>query len=151
MRPRVDRMHAYGLTRLHSTTPMAADGAICSGARCVLHAVSPNLAWAPTKHDPDAPPSQGIAAPVPIMRRTVDVKTIVMPAKGADVFIAPNANVMGDVRLGAKSSVWYGAVLRGEWASMRVQDTMLLRMAAPYTLHSLACMPRRRCQQHLCG
>ncbi len=30
------------------------------------------------------------------------------------VFIAPGAVVLGDVRLGAQSSVWYNAVLRGD-------------------------------------
>ncbi len=34
--------------------------------------------------------------------------------KGEDVFIAPNATVIGNVRLGDESSVWYGAVLRGD-------------------------------------
>lgn len=32
---------------------------------------------------------------------------------GSDVFIAPNAVVAGDVELGNKASVFYGAVLRG--------------------------------------
>ncbi len=31
-------------------------------------------------------------------------------------FIAPTASVMGDVTLGEDSSVWYGAVLRGDMA-----------------------------------
>ena len=31
-----------------------------------------------------------------------------------DVFIAPGATVVGDVRLGSRSSVWYGCVLRGD-------------------------------------
>ena len=31
-------------------------------------------------------------------------------------FIAPGAAIMGDVTLGADSSVWYGAVLRGDMA-----------------------------------
>jgi len=36
------------------------------------------------------------------------------PALGEGVFIAPSATVVGDVRLGDGSSVWYGAVLRGD-------------------------------------
>jgi carbonic anhydrase/acetyltransferase-like protein (isoleucine patch superfamily) len=32
---------------------------------------------------------------------------------GKETFIAPNAAVIGQVELGNKSSVWYGAVLRG--------------------------------------
>ena len=31
-------------------------------------------------------------------------------------FVAPTASVMGDVTLGPDSSVWYGAVLRGDMA-----------------------------------
>ena len=31
-----------------------------------------------------------------------------------DVFIAKNATVLGNVRIGSQSSVWYGAVLRGD-------------------------------------
>jgi carbonic anhydrase/acetyltransferase-like protein (isoleucine patch superfamily) len=33
-------------------------------------------------------------------------------------FIAPTATVMGDVTLGEDSSVWYGAVLRGDMAAI---------------------------------
>jgi carbonic anhydrase/acetyltransferase-like protein (isoleucine patch superfamily) len=36
------------------------------------------------------------------------------PALGKNVFIAKNTTVIGDVTLGAHSSVWYGAVLRGD-------------------------------------
>ena len=36
------------------------------------------------------------------------------PTLGKGVFIAPKATVVGDVRLGQDSSVWYGAVLRGD-------------------------------------
>jgi carbonic anhydrase/acetyltransferase-like protein (isoleucine patch superfamily) len=30
------------------------------------------------------------------------------------VFIAPGAVILGDVRIGAQSSVWYNAVIRGD-------------------------------------
>lgn len=36
------------------------------------------------------------------------------PVLGNDVFVAPNASVIGDVKLGSGASVWYGAVIRGE-------------------------------------
>ena len=36
------------------------------------------------------------------------------PSVEADVFVAQGAIVVGDVTLGAQSSVWYGAVLRGD-------------------------------------
>lgn len=34
--------------------------------------------------------------------------------KGKDVFIAPNATVLGNVKLADKVSVWFGAVIRGD-------------------------------------
>ena len=36
------------------------------------------------------------------------------PQLGTGVFIAPSADVLGDVTLGDDSSVWYQAVLRGD-------------------------------------
>ena len=37
-------------------------------------------------------------------------------------FIAANATIVGDVTLGAQSSVWYGAVLRGDINSIEIGD-----------------------------
>ena len=34
--------------------------------------------------------------------------------KGTNVFLAPNATVIGDVSIGNESSIWFGAVLRGD-------------------------------------
>jgi len=36
------------------------------------------------------------------------------PQIGDNVFIAPTAALIGDVRVGAGSSIWFGAVLRGD-------------------------------------
>ena len=44
----------------------------------------------------------------------------VRPTLGRDVYIAPNASVIGDVHLGDESSVWFGAVLRGDCFSIRI-------------------------------
>jgi carbonic anhydrase/acetyltransferase-like protein (isoleucine patch superfamily) len=44
----------------------------------------------------------------------------VTPELGAGVFVAPNASVIGDVVLGVDSSVWFGAVLRGDAFPIRV-------------------------------
>ena len=38
------------------------------------------------------------------------------------VFIAPNATVVGDVELGTDTSIWYGAVLRGDSGKITVGD-----------------------------
>jgi carbonic anhydrase/acetyltransferase-like protein (isoleucine patch superfamily) len=37
-------------------------------------------------------------------------------------FVAPSAVLVGDVRLGERTSVWYGAVLRGDLAPITVGD-----------------------------
>jgi carbonic anhydrase/acetyltransferase-like protein (isoleucine patch superfamily) len=43
-----------------------------------------------------------------------------IPILGEDVFIAPGAHVIGDVVLGAKSSVWFNAVIRGDVFHIRI-------------------------------
>ena len=54
------------------------------------------------------------------------------------VFVAPNATVIGDVTLGALSSVWYGCVLRGDINSIaigdgtNVQDGTIVHLADNY-------------------
>jgi len=42
------------------------------------------------------------------------------PQISNDVFIAPNAAVIGNVRIGKGSTVWYGSVLRGDVNSIEV-------------------------------
>jgi carbonic anhydrase/acetyltransferase-like protein (isoleucine patch superfamily) len=44
----------------------------------------------------------------------------VAPRIAADVFIAPTAAVIGDVEIGAESSVWFHCVLRGDTNVIRV-------------------------------
>lgn len=57
------------------------------------------------------------------------------PLLGADVFIAPGAVVLGAVEMGAQSSAWYGAVLRGDinrivvGAQSNVQDGSVLHVS----------------------
>jgi carbonic anhydrase/acetyltransferase-like protein (isoleucine patch superfamily) len=43
-----------------------------------------------------------------------------VPVIAEDAFIAPNATVIGDVVIGAGSSVWYGCILRGDYNVIRV-------------------------------
>jgi carbonic anhydrase/acetyltransferase-like protein (isoleucine patch superfamily) len=60
------------------------------------------------------------------------------PKTTGAIFIAPNATIVGDVVLGAKSSVFYGAVLRGDIQSIRVgdetniQDNAVVHLADDY-------------------
>jgi gamma-carbonic anhydrase len=42
------------------------------------------------------------------------------PRIAPDAFIAPTAVVIGDVEIGARASVWFGCVLRGDTNSIRV-------------------------------
>jgi gamma-carbonic anhydrase len=44
----------------------------------------------------------------------------VAPGLGRDVYIADGARVIGDVHLGDEASVWFGAVLRGDYMPIRV-------------------------------
>ncbi len=43
------------------------------------------------------------------------------------VFIAPTASVLGDVTLGPRASVWYGAVVRGDMAPIVVGESTNLQ------------------------
>ena len=64
------------------------------------------------------------------------------PQLGAGAWIAPNATVIGDVRLGENASVWWNAVLRGDndpitiGADTNIQDGSVLHTDAgvPLTL-----------------
>lgn len=57
------------------------------------------------------------------------------------LFIAANATVVGDVVLGASSSVFYGAVLRGDIQEIRIgegtniQDNAIVHLADGYGAH----------------
>src|SRR5690606_11692004 len=42
------------------------------------------------------------------------------PDNSRALFIAPNATILGDVVLGEKASIWYGAILRGDINSIRL-------------------------------
>ena len=58
-----------------------------------------------------------------------------VPRVSDALFVAPNATVIGDVELGPRASVFYGAVLRGDIARIRVgagtnlQDNVVVHLA----------------------
>jgi gamma-carbonic anhydrase len=60
----------------------------------------------------------------------------VRPVLGRDVFVADTASVIGDVHLGDEASVWFGAVLRGDYYPIRigartnVQDNCVVHITA---------------------
>src|SRR5271156_710293 len=63
------------------------------------------------------------------------------PATAAALFVARNATVNGDVILGPQSSVFYGAVLRGDIHEIRVgegtniQDNAVVHLADAFGVH----------------
>lgn len=60
----------------------------------------------------------------------------VRPMLGKDVFVAPSATVIGNVHLGDEASVWFGAVLRGDYFPIRIgartniQDNAVVHITA---------------------
>lgn len=44
----------------------------------------------------------------------------------ATTFIAPSANIVGDVTLGSKSSVWYGATVRGDGNKVVIGENTMI-------------------------
>ncbi len=56
----------------------------------------------------------------------------IMPEISPDAFVAPTASVIGDVKIAADASVWFGAVIRGDEAPItigkgtNIQDNVVL-------------------------
>ncbi|MCP4359123.1 MAG: gamma carbonic anhydrase family protein [Chloroflexi bacterium] len=65
------------------------------------------------------------------------------PKIGKDVFIAPTAVLIGDVEVGDNSSIWFSAVIRGDFGPIRIgagcsiQDNVTLHVFAesPTIIH----------------
>lgn len=59
----------------------------------------------------------------------------VVPTIGEGVFLAPTAVLVGDVRVGDRANIWFGAVLRGDsshiaiGAECSIQDTAVIHCA----------------------
>ncbi|MFZ0381000.1 MAG: gamma carbonic anhydrase family protein [Solirubrobacteraceae bacterium] len=59
----------------------------------------------------------------------------VAPTIGEDVFLAPTAVLVGDVRVGDRANIWFGAVLRGDashieiGAGSSIQDNAVIHCA----------------------
>jgi carbonic anhydrase/acetyltransferase-like protein (isoleucine patch superfamily) len=45
-----------------------------------------------------------------------------MPVVGADVFVEQSAQVIGDVTIGARSSIWFNCVVRGDVNYIRIGE-----------------------------
>jgi carbonic anhydrase/acetyltransferase-like protein (isoleucine patch superfamily) len=63
----------------------------------------------------------------------------VSPTIGEDVWLAPNAVLVGDVRVGDRANIWFGAVLRGDGAGIEIgaessiQDNAVIHCAHDLT------------------
>jgi carbonic anhydrase/acetyltransferase-like protein (isoleucine patch superfamily) len=42
------------------------------------------------------------------------------PVIAEDAFVAPNATIVGDVRIASGANIWYGTVIRGDLAPIRI-------------------------------
>lgn len=61
------------------------------------------------------------------------------PAIDPTAFIAPSAAVIGDVTIGAHSSVWFGAVVRGDFQPIRIGSSTNIQDNA--TIHVMRDVP----------
>jgi carbonic anhydrase/acetyltransferase-like protein (isoleucine patch superfamily) len=58
------------------------------------------------------------------------------PVIDPSAFVADNATIVGDVHVGARSSVWFGAVLRGDVFHIRIgEETSIQDNAAIHVTH----------------
>ena len=46
----------------------------------------------------------------------------IMPEISSEAFVAPSADIIGDVKIAADASVWFGAVIRGDEAPIRIGE-----------------------------
>ncbi|HEY8272115.1 MAG TPA: gamma carbonic anhydrase family protein [Pseudobdellovibrionaceae bacterium] len=53
------------------------------------------------------------------MKTTISVRGFT-PQIASDVFVADNARIMGDVKIGLESSVWYNVTIRGDVMPIRI-------------------------------
>ncbi len=63
-----------------------------------------------------------------------------MPKIDPTAFVAPNATIVGDVTIGPEANIWFGAVLRADWGSIKVgartsiQDNAVMHIEIDTTL-----------------
>lgn len=61
---------------------------------------------------------------------------VILPVKGVhpqipeDCFVAPNATIVGDVKMGKECSVWFNAVVRGDVNSIEMGDKINIQDGA---------------------
>jgi carbonic anhydrase/acetyltransferase-like protein (isoleucine patch superfamily) len=52
------------------------------------------------------------------------------PEMGVNCFVAPNATIVGDVKMGDDCSVWFNAVIRGDVNSIRIGNKVNIQDGA---------------------
>jgi carbonic anhydrase/acetyltransferase-like protein (isoleucine patch superfamily) len=62
-----------------------------------------------------------------------------VPTIHPDAFVHPDAVVIGDVRIGAHSSIWPGAVLRGDYGTIVIGERTSIQDGA--VVHAVAAFP----------
>ena len=72
------------------------------------------------------------------------------PELSRSAWVAPGAYVVGDVRLAEESSVWYGAVLRGDTEPIQVGARTNGRRPRPRGKGVPAPQPHSRCPYEAC-
>lgn len=86
--------------------------------------LTPNTAWMPFKHDvanlPTDPKLQPKTKDYPLAQG--QKLAVVVPFAAQNAFVAPSAHIIGNVGIGSNSSVWYGAVLRGDLNAISIGD-----------------------------
>ena len=67
------------------------------------------------------------------------------PSVGEDVFLAPTAVLIGDVRVGDRANIWFGAVLRGDSSHIEIgPETSVQDNAVIHCAHELPTVIGRR-------
>lgn len=69
----------------------------------------------------------------------------VAPTIGEDVFLAPTAVLAGDVRVGDRANIWFGAVLRGDTSHIEIgEEASVQDNAVIHCEHDLPTVVGRR-------
>jgi carbonic anhydrase/acetyltransferase-like protein (isoleucine patch superfamily) len=62
-----------------------------------------------------------------------------VPSIHEDAFVHPDAVIIGDVRVGAQSSIWPGAILRGDYGTIIIGERTSIQDGA--VIHAVAAFP----------
>ena len=69
----------------------------------------------------------------------------IAPSVGEDVWLAPSAVLIGDVRVGDRANIWFGTVLRGDYSHIEVgEETSIQDNAVLHCAEGLPTLVGRR-------